>query len=236
MVHPHTELRFVNPHIGWGVFATCAIPKGTIVWALDALDQQFTPQQVAALPAYARRLLHIYSYVDGRGRHVLCWDHARFFNHSCEANCLSLGYDFELAVRDIAPGEELTDDYGTLNPGEPFPCGCASAVCRGSVLPDDMLRFGNGWNAAAREAFFLVPTVPQPLWEIVRDRSEIESALAEPARLRPIHHHYRGSLKPSAAKKGGGGGGRLNDTGLGRFRASSASSSGNASLTGEASR
>ena len=58
MVHPHTELRFVNPLIGWGVFATRLIPQGTIVWALDALDQRFTPEQAAALPAYARRLLH----------------------------------------------------------------------------------------------------------------------------------------------------------------------------------
>ena len=199
MVHPHTELRFVNPRIGWGVFATRAIPKGTIVWALDALDQHFSPEQVAALPAYAQSQLRTYSYTDGRGRAVLCWDHGRFFNHSCAANCLSLGYDFELAVRDIAAGEELTDDYGTLNPGEPFPCGCASAECRGQVLPDDMTRFGHGWNTAAREAFFLIPAVPQPLWEVVRDRAEIESALADPTRLRPIHHHYRGLLSAALA-------------------------------------
>jgi hypothetical protein len=193
MVHPHTELRFVNPLIGWGVFATRAIPKGTIVWALDALDQQFTPAQVAALPPHARRQLEIYSYVDGRGRNILCWDHGRFFNHSCAANCLSVGYDFELAIRDIAAGEELTDDYGTLNPGEPFPCGCASPDCRGHVRPDDMTRFADRWDAAAREAFFLIRSVPQPLWEIVRDREQIEAALAEPKRLRPIHHHYAGA-------------------------------------------
>ena len=195
MVHPHTELRFVNPHIGWGVFATKPIPKGTIVWALDALDQTFDPEQVAALPPYARKQLQIYAYVDGKGRHILCWDHARFFNHSCNANCLSVGYDFELAVRDIAAGEELTDDYGTLNPGEPFPCGCASSGCRGHVMPDDMVRLGDAWDAAARAAFFQIRSVAQPLWDVVRDRAEIEAALAAPERLRPIHHHYRGGLK-----------------------------------------
>jgi hypothetical protein len=191
MVHPHTEIRFVNDIIGWGVFATRFIPKGTIVWALDALDQRFTPAQVAAMPAYARRQIEIYSYVDSRNDHILCWDHARFFNHSCEANCLSVGYDFELAVRDIQPGDELTDDYGTLNPAEPFPCRCGSSRCRQSVLPDDMLRLGEHWNHSAREAFFLIPGLVQPLWEIVRDRAEIEAALADPNRLRPIHHHYR---------------------------------------------
>ena len=54
MVHPHTEIRFVNDIIGWGVFASRFIPKGTIIWALDPLDQRFTPEQVATLPATAR--------------------------------------------------------------------------------------------------------------------------------------------------------------------------------------
>src|SRR5882762_139189 len=115
MIHPHTELRFAGPHIGWGVFATRPIPRGTITWALDALDQRFTDAQIAALPTAARQQLDIYSFINSHGLHVLCWDHARFVNHSCAANCLSVGYDFELAIRDIAAGEELTDDYGTFN-------------------------------------------------------------------------------------------------------------------------
>ena len=78
------------------------------------------------------------------------------------------------AIDEIAEdedGEELTDDYGTLNPDEPFPCLCASRDCRGHVLPDDMLRLGETWNALAREAFFLIPSLPQPLWEIMPDRA-----------------------------------------------------------------
>jgi len=191
MVHPHTELRFVNDNIGWGVFATQAIPKGTIIWALDTLDQKFTPDQVAALPPYAQAALDKYSYIDARGRHILCWDHARFFNHSCEANCLSLGYDFELAIRDIAAGEELTDDYGTLNPLVPFPCLCGADACRKAVKPDDFSRLGDRWNALARDAFFRIPSVPQPLWDVLSERADIEAALADPNRLRPIHGHYR---------------------------------------------
>jgi hypothetical protein len=190
MVHPDTELRFVNDHIGWGVFATRALPKGTIVWALDPLDQKFTAAQVAALPAHAQSALEKYSYIDARGRHILCWDHGRFFNHSCAANCLSLGYDFELAVRDIAAGEELTDDYGTLNPLVPFPCLCGATQCRGAVHPDDFTRLGERWNRRARDVFFLIPTLPQPLWGVLAERAEIEAALADPNRVRPIHGHY----------------------------------------------
>jgi hypothetical protein len=190
MVHPDTELRFVSPTMGWGVFATRSIPRGTITWALDVLDQRFPPTSVAALPAYARAQLEKYSYIDGRGVHILCWDHARFFNHSCAANCLSVGYEFELAVRDIAVGEELTDDYGTLNPAEPFPCECGAAGCRTQVLPDDLVRLGGHWNTLARDAFFLIRTVPQPLWEIVAERTTVEAALDDPNRLRPIQYHF----------------------------------------------
>ncbi len=190
MVHPTTELRFVSPTIGWGVFATQPIPRGTITWALDALDQRFTPAEAAAMPPYARAQLDKYSYIDARGDHVLCWDHARFFNHSCAANCLSVGYEFELAVRDIAAGEELTDDYGTLNPLEPFACFCGAPSCRKQVLPDDYLRLGAEWNRLARDAFFLMRSVPQPLWDVVSERAVVEAALDDPNRLRPIQHHF----------------------------------------------
>lgn len=197
MIHPHTELRFVSPAIGWGVFATRPLPRGTIVWALDALDRRLTPAEVAAMPRYAREQIDKYSYVDRHGHHVLCWDHARFFNHSCAANCLSVGYDFEIAVRDIAAGEELTDDYGTLNPAEPFPCGCGHAECRGQILPDDHARLADRWNEQARAAFFQIPRVAQPLWEVLTtaDRTAVEAALAAPERLRSIHHHF-----PAAAQ------------------------------------
>lgn len=193
MVHPDTELRFVSPAIGRGVFATRPIPRGTIVWALDVLDQRFHPSEVAVLPAYAKAQLQKYAYVDARGDHVLCWDHARFFNHSCDANCLSVGYEFELAVRDIAAGEELTDDYGTLNPSEPFPCACGGAGCRGAVLPDDAARIGATWNRLASDAFGLIRTVPQPLWDVVSDRARVEAALDDPRLLRPIQDHFSAS-------------------------------------------
>jgi hypothetical protein len=199
MVHPHTELRFVSSTIGWGVFATRPIPRGAITWALDSLDQCFTPAQRAALPAYAQEQMEKYSYVDRRGNHVLCWDHARFFNHSCAANCLSVGYDFELAIRDIGVGEELTDDYGALNLSEPFPCLCGVQTCRGRILPDDPAHHSAHWNTLARDAFFLITTVPQPLWDVVSERAMVEAALADPNRLRPIHHHFGSHLRAANA-------------------------------------
>ncbi|MEY2879988.1 MAG: hypothetical protein RLZZ15_2368 [Verrucomicrobiota bacterium] len=199
MIHPHTELRFIRPEIGWGVVATRPIPRGTITWALDPLDRCLTDAELAALPAFAQRQLETYSYVDRRGLHVLCWDHARFVNHSCDANCLSVGYEFELAVRDIAAGEELTDDYGTLNLTEAFPCSCGAARCRGTLLPADKFTLAPHWNALARDAFFLLRSVPQPLWEVLLEKDEIAAALADPARLRPIQTHFAPATGPQAA-------------------------------------
>jgi uncharacterized protein len=115
MIHPHTELQYIDAQIGYGVVATRLIPRGTITWVSDALDQVFPPEQKPALPALLQDQLDTYSFRDSDGNYILCWDHARFVNHSCRANCLSADFNCELAVRDILPGEELTDDYGTLN-------------------------------------------------------------------------------------------------------------------------
>jgi hypothetical protein len=60
MIHPHTELRFISPELGYGVFARRFIPKGTITWALDALDRSFSPSQVSAMAPLYREILDKY--------------------------------------------------------------------------------------------------------------------------------------------------------------------------------
>jgi len=167
MIHPDTELRFANPQIGYGVFATRVIPRGTITWVRDRLDQAFTPAAIAQLPPVYHNTVLKYSFIDGSGRFVLCWDHARFVNHSCNPTCRSAGYDFEVAVRDIAPGEELTDDYGSLNLEYDFDCSCGLRECRRRIRPDDLLSFADNWDRIVAEPFRLIPTVNQPLWQFL---------------------------------------------------------------------
>jgi hypothetical protein len=190
MVHPGTELRYINETMGWGVFATRPIPKGTITWVRDDFDQTFAPDEVKRMETAYQKILEEYSFVDARGMIVLCWDHSRYFNHSCAANCLSAGYDFELAVRNIRAGEELTDDYGTLNLRQDFHCACGLASCRKIILPDDMERLSEEWDAAVREAFPLISAVQQPLWPLLKEKDEVEHALKSPAELRSIRCNY----------------------------------------------
>lgn len=190
MVHPHTELRFVSPLIGYGVFATQFIPKGTVVWVRDELDQTFTQEQVDSMEPHYRAILDKYAYIDYRGMHVLCWDHSRFFNHSCNATCMCCGFDFEIAVRDIHEGEQLTDDYGTLNLREHFPCACGEPDCREFVYPDDMERWHHVWDEKVRAVFPLIPHLDQPLWPLIRERAELEATLQQPETLRSSLMHY----------------------------------------------
>ena len=97
MMHPHTEVQFISDEVGRGVVATAFIPKGTITWVQDPLDRLFTPAEVAALPPFALDQLEYFAFKNARGEMVLCWDHARYVNHSFRSNCLSTVFDFEVA-------------------------------------------------------------------------------------------------------------------------------------------
>jgi SET domain-containing protein len=65
------------------------------------------------------------------------WRHGfRFINHSCDPNtfmrCTPERAEF-YARRAIAPGEELTVDYGESHHGGRLPCRCGAATCRGYI-------------------------------------------------------------------------------------------------------
>jgi uncharacterized protein len=198
MIHPHTELHFISDQIGYGVVATRLIPRGTIVWAQDALDQTLSPAQIQNLgPAY-RDAIARYCYVDRNGNFVLCWDLARYMNHSCAPSCRGAGYNFEIAVRDILPGEELTDDYGSLNLDYGFACLCNAPQCRRQIRPTDYLVFADRWDRIIADAFRQIPTVPQPLWPLVQTPDVIEAVLAGTLPIASCLENYHASPPPDA--------------------------------------
>jgi SET domain-containing protein len=180
MMHPATELRLVSPEVGYGVFALDWIPRGTLTWVLDELDQRIAPERVKALEADYGELLRRYAYTQEDGLLVLAWDHGRFINHSCSANCLSGGAEeFEIAVRDISPGEQLTDDYSEFSLFEPFSCRCGALACRQRVRPDP-----EGAELRKRQvesALALASTVSQPLAAQARPFGHLDRALADGA-------------------------------------------------------
>ncbi len=162
MMHPHTELRFISPEIGHGVVATRDIPRGTITWVQDRLDRALTPQQVRSLGSPYEASLDKYCFRNQRGQWILCWDHARFVNHSFRSNCLTTAYNFEIAIRDIRAGEELTDDYGYLNIMQPFEA-IDEGVGRTTVYPDDLTRYHQVWDDQLKGTWPELARVDQPL-------------------------------------------------------------------------
>ncbi|HET6245522.1 MAG: SET domain-containing protein [Bacteroidetes bacterium] len=167
MIHPHTEIKFINDIVGYGVVATQFIPKGTITWVKDKLDRTFSPSEVGEFDEIYKGILEKYCYVDNKGSYVLCWDISRFVNHSFNSNCFSTAYEFEIAVRDIHPGEELTDDYGYLNVKEPFECIQEHGSERTHVLPDDLLKYHPIWDKKIKEGFQFFNDVEQPLIKLL---------------------------------------------------------------------
>jgi hypothetical protein len=190
LIHPSTTLRFIDERIGYGAVATELIPKGTIVWVHDELDQVFTPAQVERLSNGYRHVLDTYTFLNREGNRVLCWDLARYVNHSCDPNCLSPGLDLEVAVRDIAPGEPLTDDYAALNLTAAWDCQCGSPRCRGRVSSGDFPALARIWDEHIAAAWPLVGQVAQPLWPWVPDRDNLALALASGAALPSSLHHF----------------------------------------------
>lgn len=167
MMHPDTEIGFVSESIGYGVFATKFIPKGTITWILDDLDQKLDESYVLSLEPIQRKNVLKYTYRDRQGKYVLCWDIARFVNHSFNSNCITTAYEFEIAIRDIYPGEQLTNDYGYFNVDEPFDCVPEPGSSRIKVMPDDILHFHQDWDEKVSEAMQYFNSVEQPLKKLI---------------------------------------------------------------------
>ncbi|WP_036382429.1 SET domain-containing protein [Muricauda sp. MAR_2010_75] len=188
MIHPDTELRFISSEIGYGVVATKFIPAGTITWVLDRLDREFTPLELQQMDPNYQNILDTYTFRNNKGNYILCWDNGRYVNHSFNSNCLTTAYDFELAIRDIQPGEQLTDDYGYLNIPLPFRA-ADEGTRRKIVYPDDLLKYYKVWDKKIEKVFGNITKLQQPLrpllteglWDrverIVAGKEELESIL-----------------------------------------------------------
>lgn len=124
MLHIRTSIGPSKIH-GTGLFAAEPIRVGSAVWSFTpAFDRTFTREEIAKLPDGARIYLATYAYKSQvSGVYVLPEDNGKYFNHSDAPNTRSThpadgGEVITYALRDIAPGEELTDDYSSFE--DPF--------------------------------------------------------------------------------------------------------------------
>src|ERR1041385_585865 len=121
------EVRASGIH-GLGVFAAVDIPRGTTWWAADVADMitisraQFVALTTSASSPASDTLIDAiqeYSfYVEALDLMILIPDNGRYVNHSDSPNSLA-GVDgtslSSVALRDIAAGEEIVEDYATYD-------------------------------------------------------------------------------------------------------------------------
>lgn len=119
----------MTPDRGRGLFATSFIPAGALLVEMRglAVSTDDLPDDGMAMQIGDDLWLHSDGdSLDDCG------------NHSCDPNSgFPTGEPVLFALRDIAPGEEITWDYSTSlsYPGWSLDCRCGSKRCRGVILP-----------------------------------------------------------------------------------------------------
>jgi uncharacterized protein len=125
---------------GLGIFAAAPFHSGQSI----VVDEEGDYYQGAITEAQAMTLgldLSMHCFQIDEDRYLL--PHGSIddlINHCCEPSAgirlTELGYRL-IALRDIAPGEQITYDYSTYisNPRERLKCECGSVRCRGNVGP-----------------------------------------------------------------------------------------------------
>jgi len=170
MMHPKTEVRFVDPTIGYGVFAAEDIPRGTIVYVRDRLEAAYVARSSNRIGADGRPGKT--AYADESGVHIVSRDNARYVNHRCDCNVMATGYGFEIVVRDIWKGQEICEEYGLIDLGRDIPLSCGCTRCRKQLRPDDLERFHAVWDGLVLDALTRVADVHQPLMAFMDDETK----------------------------------------------------------------
>lgn len=136
---PKLEARPCDEKGGMGVFARAAVEKDEVlaVWG--------------GIVVPSARLSEFGGYAQTHGLQVeedlfllplTTDDPSDLFNHCCNPNAGLSGQITLVAMRPIAPGEEVCFDYAMSdsNPYDEFSCGCGDALCRGKITAQDWQR------------------------------------------------------------------------------------------------
>ncbi len=104
---------------GIGLFAAEFIPKDTLIWKLNRdLDLIISQNEYDKLSTLSKEHFDWFAYYsENRGGWILCFDNAKFVNHSKTPNTYRVGDT--IALHDIQIGEEITEDYYVFNEKEP---------------------------------------------------------------------------------------------------------------------
>jgi hypothetical protein len=123
---------------GRGLFATGSFETGELVaikggHIVDTETLSGLPERLQNSEVQIAESFHLVALTDEEYEPVML-----FLNHSCEPNVGFAGNSVLVAMRDVAPGEELTTDYALFDtsPGE-MTCRCGTNTCRGRITGAD---------------------------------------------------------------------------------------------------
>ena len=123
---------------GTGGFARKPIAKGArmIEYVGEAMDKAESARRCEANNEYIFTL-NDHMDIDGN----VAWNPARFLNHSCAPNAeaeIEGDRIWIIALRDLAPGEEITFNYGfDLDDYREYPCKCGAPNCVGFIIAEE---------------------------------------------------------------------------------------------------
>jgi hypothetical protein len=202
MIHPSTELRHISDVIGYGVFATELIPEGTITYIKDSLEIVISEKNFKNHNSQVQEIIEKYCYVDEKGDKILSWDFAKYVNHCCNFNTISTGYGFEIAVRDIYPGEEITDEYGIFNLDAEMFLYCKEKNCRGILKPSDFDNNYEKWDKMILKSLPKFFELDQPLLPFMdpKTKKDLELFHNDPRSYKSVYnlrYQKSKSIKPT---------------------------------------
>lgn len=202
MIHPKTKLVHINEKVGYGLFATDFIAEGTITYIKDSLELEITRTKYVLSNKEMQEAIDKFSYRDEKGNYIVSWDMGKYVNHSCGANTMSTGYGFEIALRDIFEGEQITDEYGIFNLEDEMMCECGDSNCRKIIQPEDFDALFPKWDDKIKQSLSKLKTVSQPLacFMDIKTQKQLNEYFNNPLNYRSVYNlrfHQLGMVEVS---------------------------------------
>lgn len=171
MMHPDTTTGYIGAEKGIGIVATKPLPVGTIVYVYDSMEIVVRPDDPRMKnPLYSKMFDH-FSFTDKHGNLVVPWDHGRYMNHCCNPNTLSMSNGCNIVIRDVAVGEELTEDYGLWRLRNPIPLVCNHSNCRKVVGIADNPLIAERCDMLIKQAILKWRDVPQAMFSMINNET-----------------------------------------------------------------
>lgn len=180
---------------GRGYFATTDIPLGTIVYFYGESDIRYSPEQFEKLEPDVKKRVMDFAVEDEFGNWVETSTGA-FTNHSCDPNIMPIfinGIYFDIAIKDIKKGEEITIDYSLFFSSQKWQmeCHCGSNNCRhfvgfGLEINPDVEKM---WQQNLNLAVANINNIAQPLFDLT-DKLAINLTSNIKSILNPVVFKY----------------------------------------------